>query len=758
MRYFKIYLENTIDFFTYSTKDESIEIGDRVLVNFRNKKRVGLVVEEEKETNFSFKVLEISEKLSTEISFSKRYIDLLLWIKDYYLCSFDQVFTSAVPTGMKIKYEDFYILKDESVLFNEDEIIKFFLEKKKLSQQKLVIKFGKDELKKFVAEGFLIKEKTKYFLSEKENTPEKLREYFFQEGKVRRETLERKFEKKSIEKLLKKEKISLEREIKNFQKEKFLEEIEEKISNGSSLNEEQKKIKEGIENSPKKYSLIRGVTGSGKTEIYIHLIREALKKGRGSIFLVPEISLTPQMVIRFQKEFGESIAVLHSRMTNDERAKEWYSLYMGVKKVVLGVRSAIFSPVKDLAYIIIDEEHENSYKQDNNPRYNAKMVAIKRGELEGAKVILGSATPDIESYYYGQKGIFQLYELEKRYSDAKLPKIKIVDMKEEENQFFSKELIRAIREKLLKKEQIILLLNRKGYSTLVQCESCGHMEECEHCSVKLNFHMRDGRLKCSHCGISKKFTGKCSKCGSSKLILSGRGVERVEEELRKIFPVSIIRVDGEVAKEKDFYDRMYREFLDGKYDIMVGTQMITKGLHFPNVTLVGVINSDTMMNIPDFRAGEKTYQMMTQVSGRAGRGEKEGEVIIQTYQPENYVIEKIQENSYLKFYENELEKRDILFYPPFSKIINIGISSEKEEGLETFCNLLKENIKDEKIEMYGPMPALVYRVKNRFRYNIFIKGERLEINRFKKTLLEKIKKIEKKEFRVVVDIDPINLI
>ncbi len=717
-------------------------------------------MKEEKEQEYLFKVLKIKRVLHEELSFSSFFIELLLWIKEYYLSSFDQVFSTAVPSGIKIKYEDIYRVVKVETLFNLNQVLDYFFSKIKVRKKTLVDRFGKDEFSLFLEKGYLKDLDGWYCLDEDLDCDrEDLKKYFELRKEVGRQTLEKKFDKKELDKMVKNGELIFERRIKSFDDENLKKCCgTEEISEDTKLNSEQQRVKEGIEKSNKKHFLIRGVTGSGKTEIYIQLIKRALERGGGSIFLVPEISLTPQMILRFKKEFGERVAILHSRLSQNDRAKEWYSIYTGDKRVVLGVRSAIFAPVKNLEYIVIDEEHENSYKQDSNPRYNAKYVGIKRAELENAKVILGSATPSIESYYYAKKGIFQLYEIESRYKNAKLPEIEIVDMKKEEDQFFSEQLLIEIRDALLKKEQIILLLNRKGYSTLIQCEECGHMEECEHCSIKLNYYSSSGSLKCNYCGISKKFTGHCSKCGSDKLSFSGRGVERVEEELRKRFPVNIIRVDGEVAKEKDFYENMYNDFLSGKYDIMIGTQMISRGLHFPNVTVVGVINADTIMSIPDFRSGERTYQMITQVAGRAGRGEKNGKVIIQTYQPENYVIEKIQENSYKNFYEKEIEKREILFYPPFSKVINIGISSEKEVGLEEYCYVVLKAIEDENIEIYGPMRSLVYKVKGRYRCNIFIKGSRKAINEYKVGLEEKIKKIESKNYRIVVDVDPINLI
>ena len=504
---------------------------------------------------------------------------------------------------------------------------------------------------------------------------------------------------------------------------------------------------------------MKGITGSGKTEVYIELIKEAFKNGKGSIFLVPEISLTPQMINRFRNEFRENIAILHSRLTNKERADEWYNIYSGNKKIVLGVRSAIFAPVENLEYIILDEEHETTYKQDSNPRYNAKYVAIKRTELEGAKLILGSATPSIESSYYAEKGIYTLVTMDSRYNNSILPEIEIVDMKKEEDLYFSKKLLDEIKITLLKGEQVILLLNRKGYSTYIQCKDCGHVEECTHCSIKSSYYASQGILKCNYCGQTRKYTGHCSKCGSTNLLHSGKGVERVEEEIKKYFDVRIIRVDSESSKNKDFYEKMYFDFLDKKYDIMIGTQMISKGLHFPNVTLVGVINADTILNFPDFRAGEKTFQLVTQVSGRAGRGEKKGKVIVQTYQPENYTFRAIEKSDYNKFYSEEISNRELLEYPPFSKTINIGISSRKEKELEIFVKEFFKNIEDENVEMYGPMRSLVYRVKDRFRYNIFIKGSKKNISIFKRKLNKKLTDYKKSDdFRIVVDVDPINLI
>ena len=444
--------------------------------------------------------------------------------------------------------------------------------------------------------------------------------------------------------------------------------------------------------------------------------------------------------------------------SNKERGEEWLKIYSGEKKVVLGVRSAVFAPVKNLEYIIIDEEHEGSYKQDSSPIYNAKFVALRRASLENCKVILGSATPSVESYYYGKKNVFELLSLETRYNNAVLPDVEIVDMKEEDDSFFSRELLKNIRETLLRKEQVILLLNRKGYSTMVQCKDCGHIEECEHCSIKMSYYHSKRTLKCNYCGTEKRFNGKCSSCGSTNLDFGGKGVEQVEHKLREYFDVPIVRMDGESAKEKNFYKETYYKFLNKEYDIMIGTQLIAKGLHFPNVTLVGVINADTILSFPDFRAGEKTYQLITQAAGRAGRGDKKGKVIIQTYQPENYVMEKIMKSDYEGFYNSEIEMRKILEYPPFSKIINIGISSSNEEKLERTARKLFEAVKRDYVEVYGPNKSLVYKVKDRYRENIFIKGNKKNIDYYKKELEKILSEFNDEGCRIVVDVDPVNLI
>lgn len=769
MRYYKIYVDSTRELYTYMDLNDEYNIGERVIVSFRKKERSGLIIARDSDEEKSFEVLPIIRKMENSLVLKESYIKLLVWIKNYYMSNYEQVITSAIPSGLSIKYERYYFprkigefLQDEII---DEEIREYFQKKVIAIKPTLTKKFGLERINNLIKNEILMKVGKNSVginysnLDWESSLDFDIKDYFKKRELIKDERLEEKFPKKQLEKLVKSGDLRLEKFLKEEEEKEEIEIKEDIEIKDKVLNEEQLRAKNTILLGEDRYYLLKGVTGSGKTEVYISIIKEAFKEGKGSIFLVPEISLTPQMIDRFKGEFKENIAILHSKLTSSERAKEWYSIYTGRKKIVLGVRSAIFAPVENLGYIFLDEEHETTYKQDNNPRYNAKQVALKRAELEGVKLVLGSATPSVESYYFAQKGLFKLIELKKRYNEAVLPDIEIVDMKKEEDIYFSKKLLDEIRKTLLKGEQVLLLLNRKGYSTYIQCKDCGHVEECDHCSIKYSYYASQGILKCNYCGKIKRYTGHCSKCGSKNIIHSGKGVERVEEEIKKYFNVGVIRVDSEISKDRDFFEKMYYDFLNKKYDIMVGTQLISKGLHFPNVTLVGVVNADTILNFPDFRAGEKTFQLVTQVAGRAGRGDKKGKVIVQTYQDEHSVFERVKNSDYEGFYDEEIKNREILTYPPFSKTINIGISSKYEEYIESFAKEFCKDIKYDGVEIYGPMRSMVYKVKDRYRHNIFVKGSLKEINNFKKILKLKITKYEKNDkIRIVVDVDPINLI
>ena len=761
MQYFDIYIDSMKGIYTYSDKNDEFEVGENVIVPFRNIKKSGFIIRKNLKESFEFKVLNISSKVKNSLKLSDKQIKLIEWMVDYYLASYDSVMKAMIPKKIKISYNNVYSinLNKLDILSKNlnNEIIKYIFSLTTISYSTAKTKFKKSVVDSLINKNFLYKNENniyvnieKFYKLKEEN--KEIFEYFYKKTIIKKE----KFKKIDIKELEEKEILKIEVNI-NKKKEYISDSIEKVFKNKSLLSEKQLTIKENIEKSNKKYFLLKGVTGSGKTEIYIELIKKAFFEGYGSIFLVPEISLTPQMVERFQTEFKNNIAILHSSLSDIERAKEWESIYTDEKKIVLGVRSAIFSPVKNLKYIILDEEHEATYKQDSSPRYNAKYVAIKRCLDEDAKLILGSATPSIESYYYAKNGIYELLNLENRYGNAVMPDIQIVDMKQENDLFFSKVLLEEIKNTLLKNEQVILLLNRKGYSTYIQCKDCGYVEECDNCSIKMSYYKSTNRYKCNYCGKQVHYTGKCSKCGSTNLIHSGKGIERIEEELKKYFDIPMIKVDSELSRNKDYFSKIYKDFSDKKYSILIGTQIIAKGLHFPNVTLVGVINSDIILNFPDFRSGEKTFQLLTQVSGRAGRGDKKGKVIIQTYEPENNVIKDSKEENYDLFYEKEINSRKVFSYPPFSKILNIGFSSEDEERLLEVSKNFYGEIKSQDIELYGPMPSMVYKVQKRFRMNIFVKGSKNKIDNFKKFLKKKLNEFTDTKVRIIVDIDPVNM-
>ena len=769
MQYFDIYIDSMKGIYTYSDKNDEFEVGENVIVPFRNIKKSGFIIRKNLKESFEFKVLNISSKVKNSLKLSNEQIKLIEWMVDYYLASYDSVIKAMIPKKIKISYNNIYIINlDRLNILSEyldNEIINHVFSLVTISYNTVKSKFKKSVIDSLINKNFLYKNENniyvnieKFYKLKEEN--KEIFEYFYKKTIIKKEKLEEKFKKNDIKELEEKEILKIEANI-NEKKEYVSNNTEKVFENKSLLNEKQLAIKENIEKSIKKYFLLKGVTGSGKTEIYIELIKKAFFEGYGSIFLVPEISLTPQIVERFQSEFKNNIAILHSSLSDIERAKEWESIYTGEKKIVLGVRSAIFSPVKNLKYIILDEEHEATYKQDSSPRYNAKYVAIKRCLDEDAKLILGSATPSIESYYYAKTGIYELLSLEDRYGNAQMPDIQVVDMKQEDDLFFSKALLEEIKNTLLKNEQVILLLNRKGYSTYIQCKDCGYVEECDNCSIKMSYYKSTNKYKCNYCGKQIYYTGKCTKCGSTNLIHSGKGIERIEEELKKYFDVPIIKADADLSKSKNYFQNLYEDFLNKKYSILIGTQIITKGLHFPDVTLVGVINSDTTLNFPDFRSGEKTFQLLTQVSGRAGRGLKKGKVIIQSFEPENTIIKDSREENYGLFYEKEIKSRKIFSYPPFSKIINVGFSSEDEQRLWEISNNILNQIKKENSELNlyinGPLPSLVYKVKKRFRVNIFIKGKKEDIEKIKTVLRKIIRVYNDIKVRMVVDIDSINL-
>lgn len=479
--------------------------------------------------------------------------------------------------------------------------------------------------------------------------------------------------------------------------------------------------------------LLFGVTGSGKTEVYMELIEDALNKGKTSIVLVPEISLTPQMVLRFQKRFGDNIAAIHSALSDGEKYDEWRRIVKGEAKIVIGARSAIFAPLNNIGMIIIDEEHSDSYKQDDsNPRYNAKDIALLRGKYHNCPVIMGSATPSLEVFARAKKGVFKLLELPNRINGKSLPHINIVDMNEmisKTKGHFSPVLLEAISARLLKNEQIILLLNRRGYSSFVTCKNCGYTFKCPNCDITLTYHKSSRTLRCHYCGYGTKVYDTCPECHEKSINDLGVGTEKVEEELNKLFPETrILRMDFDTTSRKGMHEKMIKAFKNHEYDILLGTQIVSKGLDFDNVTLVGVINADTSLNIPDFRSSETTFSLLAQVAGRAGRSDKEGEVIIQTFNPEHYAIQYTKKHDYLGFYNREMSIRRELKYPPYYYICYVKISGKDNKYIYEESLKITKLFHNKLINMIilGPSPCTIFKLNNIYRYGIILKYKKDE--------------------------------
>lgn len=478
--------------------------------------------------------------------------------------------------------------------------------------------------------------------------------------------------------------------------------------------------------------LLYGVTGSGKTEVYLQSIEEVLRAGKEAIVLVPEISLTPQMVDRFKGRFGSQVAVLHSALSVGEKYDEWRKILRKEVKVVVGARSAIYAPFENLGIIIIDEEHESSYKQEDNPRYHARDVAIWRGKYHRCPVVLGSATPTLESFARAKKGVYEMLTMKKRMNKRELPTVDIIDMREElrdgNRSMFSQLLHEKIADRLEKKQQTVLFLNRRGHSTFVMCRDCGYVMQCPHCDISLTYHRTNHQMKCHYCSYEESLPKACPACESSYIRFFGTGTQKVEEEIMKLFPEArVIRMDVDTTSRKGMHEKLLKAFGEGKADILLGTQMIAKGLDFPNVTLVGVLTADTMLHLPDFRASEKTYQLLTQVSGRAGRHELPGEVVIQTYTPEHYSVELSKEQNYDVFFEREMYMRKMRQYPPYYYVALVTVSHPEllkaVQVTERIVSFLKQHCSEQAMVL-GPVASAIPRIKDRYRYQCMIKYKR----------------------------------
>jgi primosomal protein N' (replication factor Y) len=476
--------------------------------------------------------------------------------------------------------------------------------------------------------------------------------------------------------------------------------------------------------------LLHGVTGSGKTEIYLRVIHEAVRRGTGAILLVPEISLTPQTVAYFSSRLGHELALLHSRLTRAEKISEWHRLLSGRRRVAIGARSAVFAPIERIGVIIVDEEHETSYKSDETPRYSARSVAVYRARRHGALLLLGSATPSVESYYLAKQQKLHLLELPERVENQKLPSTRVSDLrKARETRFLGAPLMKAVEDRLRRREQVILFLNRRGFSPHVYCENCGHVFRCAYCDITLTFHRRTRRLICHYCGYTEPPPDLCPACGDEGVAFSGFGIEKIESVIGEHFPGAVVvRMDTDTVKRRTAVAEILADFARGRIDILIGTQIVSKGLHFPNVTLVGVVNADIALNFPDFRAAERTFNLITQVSGRAGRGAKGGEVIIQTYNPAHYAVQTARMQDYQEFFIREIAHRKALQYPPFCRIVRLVFRGPDERKVLGAAERVQGFIREQApplLSLLGPSLCPISRIKNNYRAHLIIKLDRV---------------------------------
>lgn len=713
--------------FTYKVPEEfnnEIKIGQIVKVPFGkgNKTSEGFILNLKNDDNIKFKTKNIAAILVKDPVIDEDDINLIEFLREKTLCKYIDAFRLLIPVGImkgaKAKKKKVIVLKNEDLsnIKNPDgykKIVEFF----KMNSGK----YTKSEL---------------------------INEHSISQYK--------------LNKLIENEVLSIEEE-NVF---RYNDRVYNKDSAKTLTIEQENIIREYI-NSDDKMFLLKGVTGSGKTEVYMNLVERVLLEGKSAIILVPEIALTPQMIEIFKGRFGVNVALFHSKLSDGERFDEWFRVKEGKAKVIVGARSAIFLPAKNLGLIIIDEEHENTYKSEQNPKYQTKEVAEYLSELKGCKVILGSATPSIETYYRALTGEMKLLELNSRVDNKAMPPMKVIDMRNElkggNKSLFSRELFIAIQERLKRKEQIILFLNRRGFSTFVSCRSCGYVFKCDECDISMTYH-KNGLLICHYCGKTKREPRECPKCHSKYVKFFGAGTQRVEEEVKKYFNnARILRMDVDTTRDKHSYERIYNTFKNGEADILIGTQMVSKGLDFKNVTLVGILAADMSINIPDYRAAERTFQIITQVAGRAGRGDKQGEVLIQTYTPEHYSLQYAVNYDYEGFYEKEFTVRAMMKYPPFGKLLLINGTSKKEDLLKNFMHKitmmikpLVENCLD--IEILGPIPCMISKVKENYRWQIVIKGEfdSYFSKNIKEILYDENKNVYN-DIRISMDINPNNL-
>ena len=708
--------------FIYKVPDElkdKIKVGMKVYVPFGKSEVFGFVMELQNNNDTGFEAKEIIRIDNEELVLNKELIDVGSYLSSITLCTLITAYQTMLPSSLKIKKQE----------HNYDKYDEYLILTDKLKAMEYICKYPRRIAQIKAINNILEVGK----LNKKEVSNEVVK--ILEENKI----------------------ISIEK-VSKYRINKDSSEVVKK-----HLTEDQERVYKSVDFNKHDTYLLYGVTGSGKTEVYIKWIEKCIDEGKTAIMLVPEIGLTTQIAKRFYEAFGSDVAIFHSSLSEGEKYDEYLKILRGEVHVVVGTRSAVFVPLKNLGIIIIDEEDSSSYKQDNNPRYHARDIAIYRGKYNNIPVVLGSATPTLESKARADKGVYRLLKLPNRVGNAKLPLIHVIDMEPEmkkRNMIFSEFLQNKIGEKLSRKEQIILLLNRRGFSTYITCSNCGYTYKCPSCDITLTYHKSTNNLVCHYCGYHQKKADRCPKCNEESLNYYGLGTEKLEEKLKEMYPYArVVRMDQDTTRNKGMHERIINDFKEYKYDILLGTQMISKGLDFPKVTLVGVINADASLNIPDYRSSEVTYSLLSQVAGRAGRSDKPGEVIIQTFNPDNYVIECVKVNSYDKFYLQEMQFRKNLKYPPYYYLVSIKVIGKDYgktiENAQKAKKYLDDNLNKETIVL-GPTTASVFKFNNEYRMQIIIKY------RFDSLLIQTLKELDNifinnKDNYLEIDFNPLRI-
>jgi primosomal protein N' (replication factor Y) len=807
--------------FTYrvpAVLNQNIQEGQRVIVQFGDRKVLtGVIIHIHQQAPKDYEAKYILDVLDDYPVITPIQLQLFQWIADYYLCSLGEVMNAALPSGLKLSSESMvqlnpaFNLEESEFLFSEKEIVLL----KKLQNESLTYSdisklLGVKNLYSLL-KSLVSKEAVILFEEVREKyRPKKVSKIRLAASHAKPEALEALFEKLAkhpkqeavilkylqhvpafqhqelnaqgiLKNVLLDEEIS-ESSLKTLIKNNILEEfqvvvsrfgeMEDTVLHPILLSEDQQRAQSEILQSfqSQQVVLLQGVTGSGKTEIYINLIRQAIEGGSQVLYLLPEIALTTQIVHRLKKVFGKSMGVYHSRFSDNERVEVWNGVISGRFKFIVGVRSSVLLPFDNLGLIIVDEEHDPSYKQyDPSPRYHARDVAMMLGKLQHAKVLLGSATPSIESYYHASIQKFGWVKLDKRFGDAKLPTILLADMHRERKMRvnkgqFSSLLLKNIEDTLIKKEQAIIFQNRRGYSPMVNCEDCEWKPKCVNCAVSLTYHQYKNELVCHYCGYKEALPNRCPSCTSARLNTKGYGTEKIEEELSLHFPSARIqRMDLDTTRSKGGYENIITQFEEGETDVLVGTQMVTKGLDFDRVSLVGIFNADRIIHFPDFRSFERAYQLITQVSGRAGRKDKSGTVIIQTSDPDHPILQRVIKNQQEQFYRVEVEDRYQHKYPPFTRLIEITIKHVDKKiclnGAQFYVEHLRNAAPD--ISVLGPGEPMISKIRNFYLMSVLIKIPRSNVDL--KQIKQHIMKVADlthqqspyKSLKIVIDVDPV---